>query len=1017
MSELTLGLDLGPNSLGWALLDEPGQRIVAAGVRVFPEGVDRDARGAEIPKMQQRRIARAMRRQIARRSRRKLRLRRALVRAGLLPPSGVLGRDDPARAAWESEQFRRADPYTLRARALREPLQPHEVGRVLLHLGQRRGFQSNRRTDRARPKESSEMLAEISALEAKLGGHTLGEHLATLRGSDPALFHTVRLRGQHTRRDMYRREFDAIWTAQQHHNPELFSEALRCELAEIIFFQRELRAPGPGLVGRCELEPRLPRCPRADRRAQRFRLLQEVNNLRVIDLCTRVERALSGEERSKLLTFLASKKERSFDDIRRHLFAEYENVQFNLERGDRKKLKGLPSDAALAHRNLLGKAWAGLDQSVKDQIVSGLIDDDESRLRHALQTGGLDPDSAPRLLDGVTLEEGYSSYSLHAIRRLLPHLADGLPLTSRDASVPCAMGAAGYALPWEHQAQKRPFLPEAPFLTNPLVRQALHEVRKVVNGLLREVIYKSGHNLARIHIELVRSVRGSAQERARYSREIRQRQDQRTAAAEEIAELGIKPTRDAVDRYLLWSEQDRTCIYSGEPISLAQLFGGEVDIDHILPYGRSLDNSMMNKVVALRTENESKRDRTPHEWLAATDPDKYDQVLQRTRRLPFAKRRRVLAESISLDDFFARHFIDTAYITTQVHQYVQCLGADVLCPKGQHTAELRYHWGLDTVLSELADGPAWLSGASARPGEKNRADHRHHAIDAIVIALTSRSRLQQLASLRRRGGVEQTGEILDEAWLRPAVLDCVRSINVSHRVSRRVSGPLHEETIYGPTASAGEFVYRKPVQALTPAMLDDIRDPVVRDVVRAHVEARVDLRQTSRIPADVWKEYPTLASGVAIRRVRLVKRDETIRPIRAGTACVKPGSLHHLCLFELPPENGEKRRDAVFVSTLDAIGRIRARQPIIQRMHPQRPDARLIMSLSANELVLLRHDGREELYRFETAASTTQQMWFRHHTFAGPSSDKRGRVSKRPGTLECRKVVVDPLGRIRRASD
>jgi CRISPR-associated endonuclease Csn1 len=563
-------------------------------------------------------------------------------------------------------------------------------------------------------------------------------------------------------------------------------------------------------------------------------------------------------------------------------------------------------------------------------------------------------------------------------------------------------------------------------VTNPLVRQALHEVRKVVNAVLRELVYKDGHTLTRIHIELAREVRGTAEQRRKLSLDMRDREAARADAADRIREYGVKPTRDAIDRYLLWKEQDENCVYSGRQIGVAQLFGGEVDIDHVLPYPRSLDDSLMNKVVCFRSENSqgvnpsAKGDRTPHEWLAASDPQKYEQVLQRARHLPYPKLKRFYQESVELTDFFARQFVDTAYITTQVHQYVQCLGATVLCPKGQHTAQLRWHWGLERVLSELSDSPAWQAASDLRPGEKNRADHRHHAIDAVVIALTNQSRLQQLAGIRRAGGTETTGEVLSDPWphFRQTIKDAVAQVKVSHRVSRRVSGALHEDTIYGPTNTAGVYTYRKPLASLTPPMIDDIRDPAIRRLVAQRLQAHgIDPATAKKIPAEVWKLPLCMPSGIPVKKVRLLKRDESIRAIRGGTACVKPGSLHHLCLFELPGAKGRPEREAIFVTMLDALDRVRVRQSVIERQHPRRPGAQFLMSLSANEMLLLEHDGKEDLYRFETAASTSEQMWFRHHTFAGKSSEKRGRVSKMPGTFRGRKVIVDPLGRIRWAND
>lgn len=1038
MAHLTLGLDIGAHSIGWALVDEPNQKILGAGVRVFPEGVDRDQRGGELSKNETRRKARAMRRQIARRARRKKQLRLSLVNAGLLPRGALLPHGHPER-----DSLDQLDPYELRRRALDEPLTPHEFGRLLVHLNQRRGFQSNRKADRARKKENSELNVKIDALAAQMeeaNHRTLGEHLASLVAK-PYEVPSQAVRRRHTRRDMYLQEFEQIWAAQHKHHPDLLTPDLHDKLKRIIFFQREMYWP-ISVVGRCELEPRLQRCPKADRRAQRFRLLQEVNNLRLLDSSTGEERPLAPDERLRLIAYLARAKERTFDRIRKEL-GLLEGVRFNLERGGRKKLLGMPTDAVLSHKSLLGKAWFyETEEEKKNRLVGAIIDGNEDRIRRLARTewGIDDPQTINKLID-LDLGEGYSSLSLHAIKKLLPHLEKGLLMMTRDGT-PSALSEAGYLRPDQRVVNQQEYLPEPPLVTNPLVRQALHEVRKVINAILRELVYRQGNTLGHIHIELAREVRGTAEARKRLSWEMREREEARDQAAEKIREHGTKPTRDAIGRYLLWQEQDETCMYSGQAISMAQLLGGEVDIDHILPYPRSLDNSLMNRVVCFRSENATKGDRTPYEWLAGSDPDRYDQVLKRATKLPYNKAKRFRQKEVSLEDFFARQFVDTAHITSQVRQYVRCLGAEVVCTKGQHTAELRWQWGLDTLLRDLQDSPAWRTAAELAPGEKNRLDHRHHAIDAVVIALTNRSRLEQLARIRRRGGTEQTGEVLPEPWLnfRLGVESAIRQINVSHRVRRKVKGALHEETIYGPTAKPhrdaatlntdrphaknwvekpNEFVYRRPLESLTLSMVKKIRDPVIRELVlnRLREKCIKPKRGGDKIPPEVWKEPLTMRSGVPIRKVRIVKPSDSVRPIRSGTAFVQPGSTHHVCLFEVPRPGGDAFRDAVFVTMLEAIERVKKGQPIIQRTHPQYPKARFLMSLSMNEMVLMKYNGKEDLYRFDTAASTTGQMWFRHHTVAGKSSNKIGVVSKKPSTFDGRKVTVDPLGRIRWAND
>src|SRR5262249_2108380 len=143
-------------------------------------------------------------------------------------------------------------------------------------------------------------------------------------------------------------------------------------------------------------------------------------------------------------------------------------------------------------------------------------------------------------------------------------------------------------------------------------------------------------------------------------------------------------------------------------------------------------------------------------------------------------------EHCQLDDFIARQLNDTAYITRTVVAYLKHVCPTVIGTKGQLTARLRHDWGLDTILNP-----------EHKP-EKSREDHRHHAVDAIVIALTNPSRLQQLAKTKRHAA---DYERMPEPWsaFRDQVADVIAKMYVSHRVPRGIYGPLHEETIYGAT--------------------------------------------------------------------------------------------------------------------------------------------------------------------------------------------------------------------------
>ncbi|NQU22568.1 MAG: type II CRISPR RNA-guided endonuclease Cas9 [Candidatus Nealsonbacteria bacterium] len=1060
-----LGLDLGPNSIGWALIDEEEEAIVDIGVRVFPEGVDNFDTAKEVSKNEDRRISRGMRRQAERRCRRRRQIRDALVEAGLFPA-------EPER----QEALLASDPYELRSRALDKKLSPHELGRVFCHLGQRRGFLSNRKKDRG-DKEVKGMLAEISELEGEMkeaGAETLGRLLYRKAQS---LDHASRrendhLRNRHTRRKMYEDEFEAIWQSQcRLGNDGLLTDDLKYGkfkpkrgheqlyprkparrpaglspleafgIHGLIFFQRKMYWPRSA-VGTCELEPKQPRCARADRRAQRFRLLQEVNNLRYSDLETSEEERLSGEQRTLLLDKLSQSAKVTFDQIRKTL-GFMESVKFNLEKGKRPGLQGMIVDALMA--KAVGEAWHARDERQKDDIVRLLINnerEDDELAERLVDRFGMTAAEAEAALD-VDFPSGHVHLSLKAIDKLLPHLERGLILQSESDPEKSALHAAGYLrrdelkrrlfdrLPDPQRARDCP-IGDTP---NPVVKRTLVELRKVVNAIVRE------HGTpAAIHVEMGRDVRtrpkrGTDAYRKYQDRidEMRTREKRRADAAEKLRESSIRVNRDNINRYLLWEDQNRTCIYSGKPIGFGQLFGGEIQVDHVLPYSRCLDDSQNNKVVCFGKTNADKGNRTPYEWLADAQSDHYEQVCQlagklmHDGRIPYAKYRRFVQKELKLDDFIERQLNDTRYIARLAGEYLRCLfEADhhVLGVKGQLTATLRHDWGIENLLEELPDSPAWQDSSKLRPGQKNRADHRHHAIDAAVVALTNRRRLAELASIRMAGGTEATGELAVDPWLsfRSDLLDAVREVKVSHRADRKVSGRLHEEMFYGKTERPDVWVLRKKVEELSPSEVPNIRDREIREIIIARLRTYgIQVGRKQGKDEKKWKQAMaglTMPSGVPIKKVRVCKKDGTILSIREGTdnaAFVKPGKTHHLCIFEFS-EKGKTKREPVFVTMLEAIGRVKRGETVIQRNHPQRPEAEFVMSLSRGEIVLAEMNGEEKLLVYRTGASTSGQIRFAEHTDARKGSDYKI-LRATANSLKARKVTVDPLGRIRWAND
>lgn len=1015
---LTLGLDIGSKSIGWALLDEDKRQIVATGVRVFPEGVNRTQQGTEESKNMGRRTARSIRRQIARRARRKKMVGKILVEAKLLP-AGLEER---------CELFK-SDPYLLRKKGLDEKLTPFELGRIFLNLAQRRGFKSNRKTDKLKEKENSEMLQEISSLEQEIQNtncRTLGEYLAKFRLADPL----AKIRSRHTRRDMFEKEFELLWQCQAKHHPWL-DEKLRQKIYSSIFFQRKMYWDKK-TVGKCSLEPNLPRASVKDRAVQLARLYQEVTNLQIIEPDGEI-RPLKDMEREQLIAYLADSKERKFEDIKKKM--KWLNCEFNLAAGGREKLIGLPIDKEMEAKKLFGKAWKEKSEEEKTRIVRQTIlfhsrdeedptkeqEKEKAFCHKAIHEWALPEENLENLL-AFDPGSGRASFCFKALDKLLPFLRRGLPMMAEDGRA-SAFSEAGYQRPDQKVPNQKSTLPPPPNdITNPIVKQGLNEVRNLINAIIREYGLPS-----EIHVELAREAKGNRAQREQVTIHQRKNEKIREVAKERISENGLIPGKGSIEFYRLWEDQGHVCIYSGKPISLKQLLGGEVNTDHIWPFSRCLDDSLSNKVVCLRDENNAKANMTPREWLEKSNPQKWEEVLQRVRKLPYPTRvkklERFLAKEVKLDDFINRELTDTAYISRQVMTYIRCLGTKVVCNRGGVTAELRHQWGLNSILNPNKEE------------KKTREDHRHHAVDALVIAATNPSRLQALSKRRRDVAVAQPWEDF-----RKQAEEKVLGIWVSHKPSRRVRGQLHEETIYGATQKvhepttkmrpwaknwkeeAGVYCYRKPLESLTYDMVKNIRDDKVRSIVLQRLnEIGFNPEVDNKIPKEAW-EKPLLLSrknkGTTIKKVRILRNEKSIVPLRNGLSkvYVKPGNTHHIAIFEVVEKNGKSKKFMETITMIEAHQRKKKKQNIFQRTSKENPNAKFVMSLCAGDMVLLTHKDEEILCKYNTSASTTGQIHFYTHIDARPSS-KAEKISKYPNTLKVNKVTIDILGRLRNAGD
>lgn len=449
-----LGLDLGTNSLGWALVNESdnGYTLLDKGVEIFQEGVARD-KNNEKPAVQDRTNARALRRHYFRRRLRKIKLLKVLIRYDLCPPL-----TEEQLSAWRQkkqypldEEFLRwqrtddnedSNPYHDRYVALTERLdlgvrtQRWLLGRALYHLAQRRGFLSNRK-EAGDEKEDGTVKESIKNLSAEMeaaGCRYLGEYFYELYQ------HKERIRGKYTsRNEHYLAEFDAICNRQQ------LPDECRKALHRAIFFQRDLKSQ-KGAVGRCTFEPTKSRCPVSHPRFEEFRMLSFINNIRVTGPGDHMPRSLTSEEIETIrpLFFRRSKPYFDFEEIARKIAGKGQYAckedcteapyRFNFARTA--TVSGCPVTASLMA--IFGEEWlreacslyllgAGkTEEQVLNDIWHALFSfSDEERLRawacEKLQL----TDEQAKAFAAIRLPQEYAALSLNAINKILPYLRCG----------------------------------------------------------------------------------------------------------------------------------------------------------------------------------------------------------------------------------------------------------------------------------------------------------------------------------------------------------------------------------------------------------------------------------------------------------------------------------------------------------------------------------------------------------------------------------------------------------------
>ena len=1038
-----IGLDMGATSIGWSVFDVENQNLKDFGVRIFDDGRDDKSKASLCVK---RRNARGARRLNSRRHIKTAELLKILTSLGLFPADKA-----------EKENLKKQSPYVLRKEALDRQLSPYELGRVFLQLGKRKGFKSNRRDNKEEGGKLKAGYKELLNAMGEKGARTYGEYLfmRLLEHKEIRLSKVFDENGKYKGglfpfREIYEDEFAKIWQKQKEFYPEILNEENCRKIKDVMFFQRPLKEAEEG---ECQFEKGEKRIPRAHPLFQEFRIWQNILNLSFCEENADAYRPLNKEELKTIVELLKNplplkpnakgiviyaniKKAMGLDKKGIFNFERSENINSELEKG----LLVDTTQLAMDKSEYMAPFWNGMTGEQQGELINVIsrpgkyikyptgkisIDDENNLIMQYLrQKFDLSDEAAKELLFDIDLEDEFGALSEKAINKILNLMKNGVTYTdawrelypSENRQYLDSLPYYGELLAQNCVGKKsNPQTTEEKYgrINNATVHVALNQIRLLINEIM--ATYGKPYDIA---VEYARDLPASAKERKRLgdTRDANEKENQRILK-ELQNKIGNHPyTKYDIQKYKIWkrlASKDgnplvKECPFTGRAISIEDLMNGQkVQIEHLIPFSRSLDDSLNNKVLAYVDANRDKGNRTPFEAFSRNPKYNWAEIKQRAKRLSAEQQWRF--EPDAMEKFeektgpIARSLNDTRYMTRLLHDYLQPIVREdgkqtVQAVVGSLTALIREAWGLDKYKDKSS--------------EDYRAFHNHHAIDAIIISAIERSQIAGVAKILQQASKDvfeefrnefpklrdesisaedkkalkkrikdfqqkRTVALVGERFKLPSsmkvndVLDKVAAINISHKPNLKniktpnsTIGQLHEDSAYG----LQKFVSDKGLKAIF-----KFSDNVVEKDVTEYIPMFYD-KADKKAYYDAYKEWfirdKKASTMVAVSKEQKQRKKEmaeeekhAVARLRAasqkafkwfvggGNFCAEIYQINTENKIKGVPTNNQGEWKIEVVSNYNATIR-QTRGENAAYWHYKYPNAKRIMTLRRNDMLV-----------------------------------------------------------------
>lgn len=875
MRERILGLDIGIASIGWAVVnydkeltkknDFSNNKIIKSGVRIFTI--------AENPKTGEslalpRRLARGARRTNKRKVRRLKSIKTLCIKYLNLSKQDMF---DKENNIFNLKNHK--DVWQLRDKALKRELTNIEFARILVHIGKRRGYKSNRKVDEFGNSDGKKVLSAIENNKKLLYGYlTIGQAIYQST-KDTHIRRNKKDDYNHSiSRGMLMDEIEIIFEKQKEFGNSLSIKEFKDEYLEIFEKQKDF-ASVDDMVGCCTLEQDEKRAPKNAYSSEEFVTLTKLINTKLIDKNGK-ERGFTKNELKKVIEL--SKQEvkpktqigkPSYLKIK-DLLGLCENITFKgieLYQIDKKTgeitkkptlfesgFNGYHKLREVTTHVLSSIHWQNISQNVTllNNIATifsyhkndNKIQEELEKLEFKMLMDSEKTILINGLIEKITFDN-FLHLSTKAIDKLLPFMKNGNRYDEAVQSV-------GYK---KISGIKEKFLralnkDEQQEVTNPVVKRALAQTRKIVNALIR----KYGQ-FDRVHIELTREIKKSHQDRNKIKKGQNEFQTVKQGIVDHFIEnYGREPKGNELLKFRLWKEQGGYCAYSGYQGQKGYINPDRLvsdlkyaEIDHILPFSRSLEDGMHNKVLCLSKENQDKRNRTPYEYFTDINRDwnKYEIFIKDIlKNIKKPKRDRLLKKNFDENSgkaFRDRNANDTAFMARFIKDFIKNnleLKSEsknkVISINGTLTNMLRHNWHV---------------------GNKSRENHLHHAVDAIIIAFATQSEVQRLSTLSAKidgfnyqKSEKKAGQLKLKSPIenfRKEVQKSIDAIFVSFAPRKSITGEAHEQTIFSPKDFKANKKYEKPSELTGGSTIRNIKLNDDTKIAKQSIMSKIDIFQ------------------------------------------------------------------------------------------------------------------------------------------------------------------------------